>query len=726
MERPGESRTRWLVLVVAVIALLLRVVYLYETAASPLFGFHVVDASTFEEMTQRILRDGEWLWTNVENYTPAYPWMLASLRMLTGEHVWTVKVFQHLCGTLSAVLVALITLRVCGNRAAWIAGLVYAAYWPIVVYESEQFAESLSLFFSLLAVWLVVRPRMGGFAVLGCGLAWAAASLLRANLLLAAPLFALWIAYRHRGKPSRITAHLALWIIGFVLLLIPILWRNHELTGKWMLRRQANWSLYSGLDPAFGGLAIAPGVQFEKFMLQPHREGKHSPAEIEAYWKEKTRALVGSHFPAVALNLAKRAAMLVSATEYSKEFDLSAYRARSRALSLPWPGWGWIFPFALVGLAFVGRSPWRWWLVAIVAVLFLSILPFKLADRYRLALVAFLIPVAAHGCSVFVSALRHREGKRSILAVVCLAAGAAASWPDWFQLQANKLARHDFFLGSALKENGQHDEAIAAYRRSMAAFPWDADSPYAAAHLAWKQLKNAALAQEFLQEALQREPEFPTALELQAEIRLHEGDLAGALQSVDQAAALHPTGDRMLLRARIIARDKKTEAAVEAYVYAIRVEDTVSGRFEFALYLDSVGRSQEALNLLHPVVSGESRSSSYQRGRAFMLSGFIAARVGRIDVARKVWADLLQANVGDAFTRQEAAFMLDGNESAFRNALSKPDAEAEYAVATVWRLQGNRQKARDSLQRTLETPALSVEARASDPHGWAREELQRP
>src|SRR5687767_8000262 len=99
MERPGESRTRWLVLVIATVALLLRAGYLYETASSSLFGYHVVDASTFEEMTQKILRDGEWMWTSVENYTPAYPWLLASLRSLTGEHVWTVKVFQHLCGT---------------------------------------------------------------------------------------------------------------------------------------------------------------------------------------------------------------------------------------------------------------------------------------------------------------------------------------------------------------------------------------------------------------------------------------------------------------------------------------------------------------------------------------------------------------------------------------------------------------------------------------------------
>lgn len=713
--------------VVAACAFALRAIYLLQTSGNPFFGFHVVDALAYEEMAQPIIAHNQWLWHEPTNYTPVYPWIIAGLRLSFGDSVWTLKIAQHLAGVASAVLMMLIGTRFLGRKTGVIAGLIYALYWPVVIYESEQFAETLSLFFSLLAVWMAVKPDAKKLESFLAGLAWAIASLLRPNLLLALPVLICWIAWRHRKVRLLFIRDSLLLAVGFGLLILPILWRNHALTGKWLLRRQASWSLYSGLDPAFAGRAIPPGVQFNNFMTEPHRAGAQSVTEIEHYWKEKIHVLLADQKAAVAWNLARRAAMLTSATEYSKEFDLTAYRQRSSVIELPWPGWWLIFPLACAGIFTLRRGRPGTWLILLLAIaLAASIVPFKLSDRYRLALVPFLTLLAAQGAVGLWKTARDREWRRLALQGGVLGLGALASWPDWFALNSHRIARHDFFLGTALAAKGKQDEALAAFHRSMQEFPWDADSAFNAAQILHRQKGNSAAAITMLEEALRRESRFPEALDFKTEILLNTDRKEEAIASVKAAMEIQPTPARALSLARALRKAGKANEALAAYQHATETMTDASARLETALYLDELGHTTHAITILNTVVLNQAPSTAHQRGRLYLLLGILHIRSGNADQAATTWMEAEKSQIGDAFTKKQISFLLEKHsEEEWRKTLASPDAEIEFTIALRRQLEGKPQSAAEAYRTSLQLSAFLSERRASDPHRWAREALAR-
>ena len=91
-----------------------------------------------------------------------------------------------------------------------------------------------------------------------------------------------------------------------------------------------------GLAPEFEGLHPPVGILFDKYMHQPFQAGCRTEKEIEQYWGKKLLETMRAEPLAVTANLIRRLAIFFNAREWSQEFDVSAYRAYSWFLSLPW------------------------------------------------------------------------------------------------------------------------------------------------------------------------------------------------------------------------------------------------------------------------------------------------------------------------------------------------------------------------------------------------------
>ncbi len=91
-----------------------------------------------------------------------------------------------------------------------------------------------------------------------------------------------------------------------------------------------------GLAPEFEGLHPPVGILFDKYMHQPLQAGCRTEKEIEQYWGKKLLETMRAEPLAVTANLIRRLAIFFNAREWSQEFDVSAYRAYSWFLSLPW------------------------------------------------------------------------------------------------------------------------------------------------------------------------------------------------------------------------------------------------------------------------------------------------------------------------------------------------------------------------------------------------------
>src|SRR4026208_1553831 len=87
-------------------AFFLRLIYLLQIDAIPLFYYLAGDGRTYDEWAQRIAA-GDWLGSGVFDQAPLYPYFLALLQITFGHNLWAIRMVQAILGSISCVLVFL-------------------------------------------------------------------------------------------------------------------------------------------------------------------------------------------------------------------------------------------------------------------------------------------------------------------------------------------------------------------------------------------------------------------------------------------------------------------------------------------------------------------------------------------------------------------------------------------------------------------------------------------
>jgi 4-amino-4-deoxy-L-arabinose transferase-like glycosyltransferase len=138
-------------------------------------------------------------------HPPLYLIFLSVPSFLGMHSVLTHLLWSCLLGTATVILVGLVGRAVAGERVGIIAALVAALYPNIWAPDGMLQAESLAMFFTMLAVLLAYRywrrPSLARVVLLGaaCG----AGALARSELWLLVPLLVLPLALRTRDRPIR-------------------------------------------------------------------------------------------------------------------------------------------------------------------------------------------------------------------------------------------------------------------------------------------------------------------------------------------------------------------------------------------------------------------------------------------------------------------------------------------------------------------------------------------
>ena len=620
LERTAPSRFASN-LVLFLVAFGFRQVYLLQSMANPLFGAPQVDAAVYDIWARQI-GPGHWLWTEVGNYTVVFPLWLAAVGHATGWDPTAMATVQALVGACTVVLLAELASRIFGRDVGIVAGVLWATCWLSIIYELEGFAEGFANALQILALFLLVRwprsPTIGGLAGIAMGLAVAA----RANLLLAAPVAILMAASPDAGRRSWRRA--LVFGFGVVVVLAPIVWRNHELTGLWVLRGQAPWSFYAAVEPAFHGFHPPPGIAFDKYMNLPVADGAVTFAEIERWWTAKAWAVIGHDPWAVIETTVRRIFLFLNARELPQDIDVHAYRAYSSLLSLPLPSFGLLLPLAVGGIALGTRSRSARWLALYTVVVAVSIVPFKVSDRYRLPLSILLAIWAA----VFVVELLRSRGAFGALhrrAFAFAAATALLSWPDWPRTSELSTTRHDWQIGHHFLLEGRYDEARVHFERSMAAVPWDADSAGELGALYAREHKDDEAAAAF-EEALRREPAYVDGLTGLGRLRWTQGRFDEAAVLVERAVSLAPADPVVnLLAADLVEARGDIGRGVELRRWALRCGASSVEHIGLAVREFELGRVDDALRTIEEAPSPQRE----------LYSGLLGALAGRHDMARE-------------------------------------------------------------------------------------------
>jgi tetratricopeptide (TPR) repeat protein len=568
--------------------------------------------------------------------SPLYIYFLAAVHALSAGSLLAAKAVQIALGTAAVGLVWGMTRRLFDDRAALVAGILYALTGVVTFHEILILQAALDPFLTALSLFLLAyaltpgrislkvnkeggasaaaSPRWAGWEGTGWG-RWLAAggafgllALNRPNAILcvaaiavvlialtAAPLVA-----RRRGdgrlflpfkeNPLRTFRCAAAFLAGTAALVALPFARNLIVSGEPVLI-----SSHGGLNLYVGNNEKADGTYHHVEGITPSIEGqardsravaeaalgrKLTTSEVSRYFAAKAFAWMREHPRDAARLFLRKLAFTLNRKEITLDYSYAYYsNEEASALRLLFVGAGILVPLGLVGLAArVAARPRARFLVwaAFVPAYVISVAAFFVSSRYRLPL---LLPLAA-GAGFLLDRVGVWLARRTWKPLV--AAGAAllplfvlANWD--FHLD-DGVAREETDMVLHLIERDRFDEARAEIERVEQGHRQPSVLHFRAA-LAYQ-------AKDHVREAV---AEFERALTLDPGRREIEIPLGAAHERIGMAHALAGRAADAMRELEVAVRLDPTGASARQNLAALYAE---AGRFEEARAL-----AREALRL---------------------------------------------------------------------------------------------------------------------------------
>ncbi|MBS2027259.1 MAG: glycosyltransferase family 39 protein [Deltaproteobacteria bacterium] len=471
------------------LALVIRGLYLLSVRHAVFFEHLQTEPARYDAWAHAILR-GRAAFRPPLDEAPGFPYFVATIFRVVGHSVLAVTVVQALLDAIACALLALVARRLGGLRAGIATGALAALYATTTYFCGQLEPATLALFAIALALWATPIEGASRVRWMLAGLAWAAAILIRSELVLALP-FVLAHAVLVGGRRALATATVA----PAVLLAIS-LGVNWASCGRpVLLTTGAGENLWIGNNPLADG--VSPFLHGDQLAVTRAVERTaHDAVEADTLFRAQAR--FGDF-----LRLAPRKlAWTLNAKELPNAADIDWERSQSWLLRLPLPGFGLLLPFALVGALTLRRDRRALILLGPIAVALAVCVAFFTNARFRLELVPALLVLAGVGIAGAF------EGRERIAKVAVLALGLLLAWNDFDGVRGYRIPELDMDTAALQVVGGDVEGAIARLRAAIGARPED---PSGWAQLAGT-LANAGRvpeAQQVWSDALQRRSSDP-------------------------------------------------------------------------------------------------------------------------------------------------------------------------------------------------------------------------
>lgn len=500
MSSELRSKALWGALILAV---LLRAEYLRELLQTP-FGHHVVLDGVFYRQAANHILSGHALAADPGCFrAPLYPFFLAGVLGVFGDHLIVPRVLQMIAGLATVVIVRGIARRTHGERTANVAGFLAAGYGMFIYHEAEILGVALGVMLNALATLLLLEGgRRGSLRwIAGGGLALGLTAVTHATALLLAPVAFFWLLVVGRADAKgALLRRLAVLTLAVTLPVSLATVRNVLATGDLILvATQGGINFYVGNNPeADGRTSLVPGRVEADFLGGEYRDlfevaaeqlaerdtGRDlSASEINAYWTGRARAWMARNPGDAARLFLSKALLFWTGLENSNNRDLDDQAARFtpilrvflRELAV-------LMPFTLLGLLlYRGRGPETGLVIGFVLAYFAAITAFFVCTRFRQPVMALMMPYAAAGAvGLFDSVRGAREGARSLAVPVVLLAVLFAATNQHLldrvglvDLSLPNAPFHRYNLAILEEQDGDLEGAVAEYRAAARTHPDD-------------------------------------------------------------------------------------------------------------------------------------------------------------------------------------------------------------------------------------------------------------
>lgn len=478
-------KNRW-PLALAAATLATRAVYLATVVQDPFFGYlrHIPDAFFFNNWAQAIA-SGDWLGgEEVFFIGPLYAYFLGIIYRLIGPHLTVVR-FVHIGLEVgSALFIYGFARRALGERAAKVAGAIWALYLPAIFFSSFVLPVSLDVFLITGSFYLLARGvegRWGNFA--GAGALLGLAILDRTNLLVfvaaAVPLF---LIYVKRLGWRRIGAYFA--PIAVIVLVVTL--RNGVVGGDFVpISSQGGLNFYLGNSPGATGVYWNLGEVYQgrpaelnkdlaTLLAEEYGGREMKPSEVSRWWLSEGLTWL-RRYPADAARLYwRKLRFLFNDYEVSLNVDFYFMKFISPLHRVQVPWFGFVLPFGVIGLAVGWRgSGFARTAGALFVITYaLSVLVFFISARYRLPMVPMLITFAGAGLVRWYDLWRRwRWRPAAALTAAAVALGALVMWPPPDIRRDNAFGQTYYRYGKYYFDEGECEMAVSYLKKATELTP---------------------------------------------------------------------------------------------------------------------------------------------------------------------------------------------------------------------------------------------------------------
>jgi tetratricopeptide (TPR) repeat protein len=532
IERPTDWQLH--IAVIALVALVPRIIYFLQIRAWPFFYHPILDSRT------------QWKWAGIltQSYgignvevtakAPLYSYFLALCRWVSVNEeagLFTSHLLQLLTGVVTCVLTYWLGRRVFNSTVGLIAGLALALYSPGIYRDGQLLDTSLATFLTVAFLLLLMNalddPRSSR-SWLRAGLVLGLLGITRPNLMLlgvmAGVLMLVWLG-KEIGRRSawRVVALLAAGVLIPIALTVA---RNFLLTGGIVpISATGGINLYTGNNPNSDGYSPIPsGIEWERTWYVAMTAGRMNARSQDAYWRDRSLRFLRTQ-PGAALSLfVKKLYLYWSAYEIPNNVSYDWGREHSSVLRVVPLTFSLVGPLGLLGMVLGGWRSRRAWVLSLsIPVQMVAVAIFFVAGRYRMPAVPALCVFAAFGLQELGRSISARRVGAVILSIAVLAGSAALVNSDLRRVQREHGANRDWYLlGQSYFLAQDYQSAADAFRQATRQHPDDADA-YALLGQSESLIGQPDAAAKDLKQSLELAPDYTLAATQLATLYLAQG-----------------------------------------------------------------------------------------------------------------------------------------------------------------------------------------------------------
>jgi 4-amino-4-deoxy-L-arabinose transferase-like glycosyltransferase len=485
LKTPIQKWERWFIAFLFAFALGLRFVYLYQIRDNPFFEHPRVDALFHDRLAQSISA-GNILGSEAFFRAPFYPYVLGLVYALFGHDYLIPRIFQHLLGACSVLLIYFLSRRIFDRVTAVVASLIAATYSMLIYFEGELLLESLLVFLFLL--WFFTfyrardRPKISRWIV--AGFVFGLICITRPIFLALLPLlfaYQIWVCWKTDGRTKAVRIALAL-LVSCTLPILPVAVHNYVIGHDFVLiASQGGINFYIGNNPAADGYSsILPGElgrswesRDQEYVVEKSFGRKPLPSEVSAFWYEKGLQYIRDE-PIRSLGLLLRKFYFFwNWFEIPNNQSFYTFKQYSGLLQILPIDFRVVGPLGLLGMVICWKERRGRFLTVFMLLYCIVTILFFVCDRFRMPVVPLLCMLGAFATTSIVQNIKANRPQWLFRNVALLAVMAIFVNSNLYNVSAANTARDQLSLGLVAFNQGDYTNAIEHFKQgsTQGAYP---------------------------------------------------------------------------------------------------------------------------------------------------------------------------------------------------------------------------------------------------------------